>query len=504
MLWMQDGSPGADYWWMGVNIAKRVSDGQGGYTYPIAEALAQVIANHVIFNHQFDALFIDVYNGSVGEGSTTHEMFDYARAGYGNDNTVPANREAFKAGFAAGELRLATRLRELAAQDGRPDFPIMGNGGGLEPPFDPYINGWMHENWPYQEGGTWYMNMYRYRWGMLHQSYQHRAPQFNSFLSSRSATESATSTFNLRKSRFGLASASLGKANFGFNAFEEAPNYSSWYDEYAVDITTARADQTHIGWLGFPKGEVYQMVNPLVTADLVPVGNFEQGFNGWETYLGDTNATFTREAGAGPHSEYAMRINTANLSAILDSDGQPVSWANRFRSPATVGSTYTMTTGVEYSATFWAKADRARTITLGNDGAAWIIPITTSWKQYQIALTSSETKTNQSLNFWLASSVGDVWLTDIHMNQGVTSVYRHDFDHGIILVNPSQISQTVTLEKTYRKIIGTIDPTTNDGSYVDQVTLPGAATGNGIGGALFLIDHDYLSPAPVTDLRTGS
>ena len=51
-------------------------------------------------------------------------------------------------------------------------------------------------------------------------------------------------------------------------------------------------------------------------------------------------------------------------------------------------------------------------------------------------------------------------------------VYRRDFAGGIALTNPTGSSQTVTLERPYRKLQGVQDPKTNDGSLATQVSVP--------------------------------
>ncbi len=50
--------------------------------------------------------------------------------------------------------------------------------------------------------------------------------------------------------------------------------------------------------------------------------------------------------------------------------------------------------------------------------------------------------------------------------------WRRDFEHGIVLVNPSDVSKTIELNSTFRKIQGMYDPQFNDGSEVTKITLP--------------------------------
>jgi hypothetical protein len=50
-------------------------------------------------------------------------------------------------------------------------------------------------------------------------------------------------------------------------------------------------------------------------------------------------------------------------------------------------------------------------------------------------------------------------------------VWRRDFQNGIVLVNPTTVAQTVTLEAGLRRLAGTQDPAVNNGAAVSQITL---------------------------------
>ena len=52
-------------------------------------------------------------------------------------------------------------------------------------------------------------------------------------------------------------------------------------------------------------------------------------------------------------------------------------------------------------------------------------------------------------------------------------VVRRDFEHGIVLNNSTTEPVTVDLQGTFRRLRGTQDPRTNDGSSVTSVTIPG-------------------------------
>lgn len=503
-LWLQNGevasSDDASYG-INVNFAYRTDHGDGTYSYPMSEALATMFFDDLYVPGRLDGVFLDVFcSGIQWINNGLSSKIDYARAGY-------ADAASFYSGWTAGTLAFTTKLRELIDANGGSDFPIVGNCGTAATTMQSITNGWMRENFPYQNGGTWYSNMYRWpTGGYLFDDASFRTPSINVITMYNTQYWLPYSTTALRKERFTLGSAALGN---GYAVMtdshtwpDNSPMHEWWYDEYAVDLPTGQStsDAMKTGWLGFPKGDAYQMITAPATPDLIPAGTFEGGFNGWTTWADPaTGSTFTWESGAGPDGNDAVRINVATASSD--------DWKATLASPTTAGSTFTMSAGVEYSVTFWAKADHQRPLSVSirqgaNTTVSQDLPVTTEWKQYQVTFTDASTHTGQSISLNFAADVGGVWVTNIHVNQGVTSVYRRDFDNGIVLVNPGQQAQTVVLEKPYRKILGTVDPATNDGSTVTQVALPGAAGNNLVGEALFLIDYDYIAPGTITDLNT--
>jgi len=146
----------------------------------------------------------------------------------------------------------------------------------------------MRENFPHQDGGTWYSNMYREPGGLFFHDYLYQSPQLNYIFTAADPYWTPTGTYNLRKARFGLASASLGQAAAAMHessgAAETSPNYLSGTMSMGVDLTTGRANETKTGWLGFPKGGAYQMITTPTNPDLVPAGTFAGGLNGWTTW----------------------------------------------------------------------------------------------------------------------------------------------------------------------------------------------------------------------------
>ncbi|MEO8164759.1 MAG: putative glycoside hydrolase [Betaproteobacteria bacterium] len=50
-------------------------------------------------------------------------------------------------------------------------------------------------------------------------------------------------------------------------------------------------------------------------------------------------------------------------------------------------------------------------------------------------------------------------------------VWRRDFEHGVVLVNPTSAIKTVSIEPGWRRLAGKQDPAVNSGSAVDRLTL---------------------------------
>jgi hypothetical protein len=125
-----------------VNLAKFVS----GH-YVVAEAIADIYYDAIVKTGIWDGVFVDCFCDNMLWMEGFGETVDYVRAGY-------PNRTAFATAWKAGTDTLAARLRRLSG----PTEILVGNcAQGTK---YAWFNGWMRENLPYQDGGTWYTNMY--------------------------------------------------------------------------------------------------------------------------------------------------------------------------------------------------------------------------------------------------------------------------------------------------------------------------------------------------------
>jgi len=166
---------------------------------------------------------------------------------------------------------------------------------------------------------------------------------------------------NYRKMRFGLATALL---NDGFYSYEINTNGHGslcllWFDEYDD------AGKEH-GYLGQPLGPAYRVTNILLDENQVGSGNFESqtDLEQWALW----NETGYASTVSRDESTAAM----GGASARVDvTESQGIDWKVSFEfEPVSV------ITGTEYTISFWAKADRERTI------GVWVQQLQDPWLEY--------------------------------------------------------------------------------------------------------------------------
>lgn len=531
-LWMQDGIMASEpphNMGINVNLAYRVQQPDGSYEYTLAEQIADTMYAHAKASKNFDGIFIDVYCPAIMWMETPGHLFDYARAGYGSDNTDPANRADFDAGWQAGHQRLADHLRELAVADGHPDYPISGNCAQAPARLQTPLNGWMRENFPFQNAyglsANFYSNMLAWPWGYLHQDRNFRAPQANYIFTATqpSGTDSQGkpiyqqySAFNQQKMRFGLGSTSLGN---GISAFHDssgdptqAPWFTWWYDEYAVNTRVPQSDpnfgkastnMADTGWLGAALGPAYAYPVTNNNANLVATNlGFEQAgaspsqVPGWQVgSSAPTQGTVQRDTTTAASGAASLRADVTSVPAT------PIPYGVQ----AATGA-FQVTAYQQYSVTFWAKASAELPLSVAfsapTNGSFQTIPVDTQWRRYSAVLISSVSTLSASVQFQFATTTGTFWIDDVSVQAGTSAVWRRDFEKGIVLVNPSVANVSLTLEKPYKKIAGTVNTVLNDGSRITQLLMQGTQAGAGTGDAVFLLTIDETPPGSVQDLTT--
>jgi hypothetical protein len=475
---LYDKVTGLEYNGLDINIAKRDATGR----FVVAEAMANIFRDHIIATGLWDGIFTDIFcHTAAWTQSGTGAVIDYQRAGY-------PSLAALDAAWSAACDTLAAHLR----RDGGPSFMLVGNCAGSSE--HTTYNGWMRENFPYQQGGTWYSNILgdMSTRGYLADDRDYVKPPHNWILSASTLTPYDQT--NLVKVRYGLASAALGSGVAAFGpgkSVHDAPYQDWWYDEYAVDLSTGRSSESQFqtGWLGQALGPPHTQLWMGNAPDAITNTGFETNVtSGW------TFATFAPAVATVSRDVSTAAVGTSSAHVHISSSSS-VDWHVYL---ASVGQLNVLA-GTSYCATFWCKASSPRIIHVvaGNSGGTASVEVDPTWRQYQLVMQPT-TSMNASLTFFLGLNLGDVWLDDVHFQPGATSVWRRDFQNGIVLVNPTELPLDVPMEAPFRRILGVHATSVNDGTVSSTMHIPG-------GDALFLLraQIDSVRPAAVNDLRVG-
>jgi hypothetical protein len=96
------------------------------------------------------------------------------------------------------------------------------------------------------------------------------------------------------------------------------------------------------------------------------------------------------------------------------------------------------------------------------------VQVGTTWEQFEIPFVASGTAT-AGLNIFVQQP-GTVWLDDVSLREGDASVYRRDFENGIVLLNYTTAALAVDLGGSFRRLDIPGSPV-DDGALVTTETL---------------------------------
>lgn len=108
---------------------------------------------------------------------------------------------------------------------------------------------------------------------------------------------------------------------------------------------------------------------------------------------------------------------------------------------------------------------------------------TTRWyDEYSVDLDSGKSVRALQQKGYLGKPISDAYNVDkpaellkdkvsSSPEKAESKVWRRDFEHGVVIVNPDQQKHTIPLNGTFWKIRGKVDPKFNDGSSISEITL---------------------------------
>jgi hypothetical protein len=271
-----------------------------------------------------------------------------------------------------------------------------------------------------------------------------------------SHTEPARSPDFERYKRFTLGSALMGD---GFYSLDTIQHSNLWWEPEYDNGGHGR------GYLGYPTGAYQRILEPTGPEKLTN-SSFTAGIGGgwfWGTW-GNPVATLSLDT-----SEY----HTAPAAARIHVQSAP---AGSYFKLYSVSTPFQNLAG--YTLSFWAKASREQNMLVQiyseqcpNTRCTQdrTVHIGTEWTKHEMTFLSSGTSLAPGINLYVMSP-GTVWIDDVSLRDGDTSLYRRDFDRGIVVVNYTTEPQTVDLGGTFYHLDAPGWPL-YDGAAVTQETI---------------------------------
>ena len=247
--------------------------------------------------------------------------------------------------------------------------------------------------------------------------------------------------------RFGLGLTLLGDGYFAYEFGDTWHGNDWWYDELNFN-------------LGHPRGAARAVrVGPPVAEALLPGGNFERGAieaSGWDFWADSENGY---QASAQIDNSNPGAGNSSARVDVTATGG--VDWRVNLSSNAA-----SVRKGKGYEITFRARADRARPVSVAvqnsQDGqrySEWYtLNLTPGWKPYHVSFESSGTDSKARVEFMPGATTGSVWIDNVRFFPQRKVIYRREFSHGLVLLNPNRQPQKITAGKGWRRLKGAQAP----------------------------------------------
>ncbi|BFM06559.1 hypothetical protein [Halioxenophilus aromaticivorans] len=273
--------------------------------------------------------------------------------------------------------------------------------------------------------------------------------------------------------RFALGMGLLSDGYFGSQNSTIHPDV--WYDEFAVytnknssnygsavprNSTDESAIRNNTGWLGNALGPYTRVYNEsafVASASLIGNGGtFDSNVSGWTgTRVNVSRNTGTKKDGAG-----SLQIS------------KHTSFQSSLSGAMVKGPSASLTKNQWYTLVFTARANDHRIVkaNVGGHGERFLVGNT--WRRYIMSFKAKASGSNR-ISFNVGQDNIALNLDTVHLFKGNANVFRRDFQNGIVVVNGSDTTVNVNLGGTFQKILGTQDPSFNNGQSLNTLSLTG-------------------------------
>lgn len=210
-------------------------------------------------------------------------------------------------------------------------------------------------------------------------------------------------------------------------------------------------------------------------------GKLFQGNAGWENgydYAPYLNGIMIEQFMLGPLSfpaSYTWSSQMANYAYYVVNGKSPVT------SMLQAGGTQTNYDFMRFTLASALMFNGYYSYTNSSEGG---LPYTATWwyDEYAVNISNGVAEEKLSYKGWLGKPLNDAYnvedenekLYDTLMlldDSADTKVWRRDYQHGIVICNPTDSTANVSLGGTYKKIDGVVDTSFNDGSSLTAISL---------------------------------
>ena len=469
-LWWYDkyGAIASD--WPNTQMCNVTALGPSGPSGTWSEYIAARIEALVAAHPDLDGVFLDNFWEQISWQQAHRQLDSDCNPTYnpaGCDGVADSNthldslwNDALRG--VAADLR--TRFDILQAGRARPLTLIANNAADY---FD-FLNGAMVEYFPSGHSNVDYDNLYGYNWnqemiaapgGYLVTPFRAAPYQVQVLNADWSGTvwEPFRGLNFERHKRFTFVSALLGDGYYSFDAGQTTGHGNLWWEPEYDHAGRGK------GYLGQPLGPMVRLLQP-TGPELLQNGDFSVGTSGWFGFPFSATGSMALDSTTFHSGPTALRIDVASVSP----GGHYKLWQ----------SNISLVHHQPYTLSFWARAAGPRSITIHvysdscpsyrcwNDREFFL---GTDWTRYEISFASTGTAV-AGLNLFV-DEPGSVWLDDLSLRTGDTSLFRREFEGGIVLLNYTNQNQTVDLGGTFYRprIPGN---TVFDGASVTQEIVP--------------------------------
>jgi hypothetical protein len=258
-----------------------------------------------------------------------------------------------------------------------------------------------------------------------------------------------------RHKRFTLVSSLLGDGYYSLDAAETGHGSIWWEPEFDH---AGRGK----GYLGYPLGPMRRVGVP-GGPERVTNGSFTGAETPWSSLAYLVSGSWRIDTADYHTAPGAARIDITSLST-----------GGSFKLYQAVP----VQGGHGYTLSFWARTSSPQELLLhlyspSCPGIRCLsdqrVTLGTAWTRYEISFVATGTA-SAGLNLF-TQAIGTVWIDDVSLREGDTSVYRRDFDNGTVILNYTTTTQTVDLAGTFHHL-SVPGSALYDGAVVTSETVP--------------------------------